>query len=132
MEQGIKTPNAAVVTAALSRALASPVFVQAQRQSRLLRYIVEESAAGRGGRLNQFSLGIDALDRGADFDPTTDSGVRVEVGRLRSKLREYYETYPDEPVVFRYRLVVHAGTSEEANCEGHSARFTTPVEVTWR
>ncbi len=101
VEQGINTPNAAVVSAALSRALASPVFAQAQRQSRLLRYIVEESAGGRGGRLNQYSLGIDALGRGADFDPATDSGVRVEVGRLRSKLREYYEAYPNEAVVFR-------------------------------
>ncbi len=101
VEKGFNTPNATVVTAALSRALASPVFVQAQRQRRLLRYIVEESAAGRGGRLNQFSIGIDALGRGADFDPTTDSGVRVEVGRLRSKLREYYEAYPDESVIFR-------------------------------
>ncbi len=97
----LNTPDAAVVTAALSRVLASPVFAQARRQSRLLRYIVEQSAAGRGGRLSQFSIGIDVFDRGADFDPTTDSAVRVEVGRLRSKLREYYETSPDEPVVFR-------------------------------
>ena len=38
----------------------------------------------------------------------------------------------NEPVVFRYRLVVHAGTSEDANCEGHSKRFVTPIEVKWR
>ncbi len=101
MNGALNTPDAAVVTVALSRLLASPVFAQARRQSRLLRYIVEQSAAGRGGRLSQFSIGIDVFDRGADFDPTTDSAVRVEVGRLRSKLREYYETYPDEPVVFR-------------------------------
>ena len=101
MNGSLNTPDAAVVQAALSRVLESTMFAQAQRQSRLLRYIVEESAAGRGGRLSQFSLGIDVFDRGADFDPTTDSGVRVEVGRLRAKLREYYETYPNEPVVFR-------------------------------
>ena len=97
----LNTPDPAAVEAALSRVLASPVFAQAQRRRRLLRYIVEESAAARGGRLNQFSIGVDVFDRGAEFDPTTDSGVRGEVGRLRSKLREYYETYPDEPVVFR-------------------------------
>ena len=100
MNEVLNAPDPAAVEAALSRVLASPLFAQAQRQSRLLRYIVEESAAARGGRLSQFSIGVDVFDRGAEFDPTTDSGVRVEVGRLRSKLREYYETYPDDPVVF--------------------------------
>ena len=35
---------------------------------------------------------MEALGRPADFDPSKSSSVRVEVHRLRSKLRGYYET----------------------------------------
>jgi hypothetical protein len=38
----------------------------------------------------------------------------------------------DNPIVFRYRIVVHEGTSEEAHSEGHSRRFASPPTVTWR
>ena len=37
-----------------------------------------------------------------------------------------------KPVTFRYRLVVHAGTSEDAGIEGLSRRFTQPVKVAWK
>jgi pimeloyl-ACP methyl ester carboxylesterase len=32
------------------------------------------------------------MGRGSEFDPSVDSVVRVEVGRLRARLREYYAT----------------------------------------
>lgn len=31
------------------------------------------------------------MNRSAEFDPALDSAVRVEAGRLRAKLREYYD-----------------------------------------
>ncbi len=37
-----------------------------------------------------------------------------------------------KPVTLRYRIVVHAGTSGEADSEGHSRRFSSPPSVTWR
>ncbi len=94
-------PGAGAIAATLARILASPLFAQAQRQSRLLRYIVERSQAGTAGRLGQFTIGIDVFERDAGFDPVTDSVVRVEVARLRARLREYYEATPDEVVVIR-------------------------------
>ncbi|MCZ6892961.1 MAG: hypothetical protein O7H40_02795, partial [Gammaproteobacteria bacterium] len=91
----------ALIATALEDILADPIFVQAGRQSRLLRYIIEETAAGRSAKINQYSIAVDAFDRGADFDPAVDSIVRVEFGRLRSKLGEYYQARPDERVIFR-------------------------------
>ena len=91
----------ALIATALERILADPIFVQAGRQSRLLRYIIEETAAGRSAKINQYSIAVDAFDRGADFDPAVDSIVRVEFGRLRSKLGEYYQAHPDERAIFR-------------------------------
>lgn len=38
---------------------------------------------------------MDVYDRGDAFDPTTDSIVRVEAGRLRSKLTQYYAAHGD-------------------------------------
>ena len=70
---------------------ASATFAQATRLVGFLRYIVEASIAGEASRLNQYSIAIDVMGRGAEFDPSTDSSVRVEAGRLRAKIREYYD-----------------------------------------
>ncbi len=76
--------------AALDNILASELFLQSERQQRFLQYIVEQSLSGQADKINQYSIGIDVFDRDASFDPAIDSIVRVEAGRLRSKLREYY------------------------------------------
>jgi len=70
--------------------LRSASFRDAQRSSRLLRFLVEETLAGRGPALKEFTLGADALDRGPSFDPRTDPIARVEASRLRSRLELYY------------------------------------------
>ena len=75
----------------LDRIEASATFAQATRLTRFLRYIVEATIAGEASRLNQYSIAIDVMGRGAEFDPSTDSSVRVEAGRLRAKIREYYD-----------------------------------------
>ena len=50
--------------------------------------------------MNQFVVGVDVFDRDASFDPVTDSIVRVDAGRLRSKLTEYYAGIgSDDPIV---------------------------------
>ncbi|MEH6814395.1 MAG: hypothetical protein V7677_17820, partial [Motiliproteus sp.] len=41
--------------------------------------------------LNQYAIAIDVFDRDETFDPSIDAIVRVEAGRLRSKLLEYYD-----------------------------------------
>jgi len=87
----------------LARILASEFFKQARRQSRFLSYIVEESLAGRSGRLKGYNIGVEVFERDESFDPLSDSIVRVEAGRLRSKLREYYENNDDRGGV-RIRL----------------------------
>ena len=41
--------------------------------------------------IKEYQLGVEVFERGQDFDPATDSIVRVEANRLRHKLREYYD-----------------------------------------
>jgi TolB-like protein/Flp pilus assembly protein TadD len=70
--------------------LASTWFASAKLLQDLLRYLVAETLAGRGDHINQTSIAIDVLGRGVEFDPAIDAVVRVEAGRLRSRLTEYY------------------------------------------
>ncbi|NKB37043.1 MAG: hypothetical protein GKR93_07695 [Gammaproteobacteria bacterium] len=74
----------------LNKILNDELFFQSQRQSRFLQYVVEQTLTDNAKSLNQYSIGIDVFDRDSSFDPSIDSIVRVEAGRLRSKLRDYY------------------------------------------
>lgn len=78
------------VRAELDRILASKGFASAARVSRLLRYVVDKTLAGESDQLKEYSVGVEVFERDANYDPRLDSIVRVEAGRLRSKLDEYY------------------------------------------
>ena len=84
-------PPADAVRAQLDRILASPGFVNADRLSRFLRFVVERTLAGEGDQLKEYLLGTEVFDRPSDYDPRLDSIVRVEARRLRAKLAEFYE-----------------------------------------
>src|SRR5215831_7690477 len=85
-------PTADAIRAQLARMLASRSFANAPSLRRFLEYVVERTIDGRGEDLKEYSIGVDVFDRGDSFDPKTDTIVRVQARRLRSKLREYYES----------------------------------------
>lgn len=80
------------IQAELERVLASRGFAGASRLSRLLRHIVDRTLAGQADQLKEFAVGMEVFDRDDKYDPRIDSIVRVEAGRLRSRLDEYYRT----------------------------------------
>lgn len=103
------------VRAALDRVLAAPEFVNATRLSRFLRFAVEKALAGGGAELKEYLLGVEVFDRGQDFDPRLDPIVRVEAGRLRGKLQEYYEGGGQgDPVRIVFRKGSYAPSFEAA------------------
>ena len=81
-----------LIRAQVERMAASPIFAQGGRMVALLRYLVAAALAGNDDELNQYRIAIDVMGRDARFDPALDSIVRVEMGRLRSKLVEFYAT----------------------------------------
>ena len=83
---------------ALSRILASGAFSRAPNLERILVYLCEKSFTGESGQVKEFHLATEVLGRPATFDPKKDSIVRVEIHRLRKRLKDYYEKTPDEPV----------------------------------
>lgn len=74
----------------LRRIIESPLFRDAPIQQRLLRFLVEEALRGHAEDLKEYTLGLSVFHRGVDFDPKTDSIVRVQVSILRRKLTQYY------------------------------------------
>ncbi len=78
------------IRAELDRILASKGFATAGRISKLLRYVVDKTLAGETDQLKEYSVGIEVFERDDKYDPRLDSIVRVEAGRLRTKLDEYY------------------------------------------
>jgi TolB-like protein len=74
----------------LERVLAAKGFPAAGRLNKLLRYVVEKTLAGQTDQLKEYSVGIEVFDRDDKYDPRMDSIVRVEAGRLRTRLEEYY------------------------------------------
>ncbi len=75
----------------LERVLASETFQRAERLSRFLRHAVEQSLAGEEATLKEYAIGLHVFDKPESFDTRVDPIVRVEAGRLRAKIRDYYD-----------------------------------------
>src|ERR1051326_5099219 len=79
-------------TAELLKVLSWESLAKSQNLAKLLQYICGKYLDGRAGDLKEYNIGVEALGRPADFDPSSNSIVRVELHRLREKLKRYYET----------------------------------------
>lgn len=80
------------VRAALQKLESSEAFAKAPKLRDFLSFVVNESLEGRGGQINATSIAQSVYERGPGFDGQSDPIVRVEAGRLRSRLMEYYGT----------------------------------------
>lgn len=95
----LRQPSPAEVRAELERILVSQCFARAGRASDLLRFLVDQTLAGAGPRLKGYTIGVQVFGRPADFDAQADPLVRVEAGRLRGRLLEYYAAEGDSDPV---------------------------------
>jgi adenylate cyclase len=77
---------------ALARVTSHKSFSGAARLRQLLEYVVSQTLAGKGDELKEYAIAVDVLDKPDDFDPQTDSVVRVMLGRVRNALELYYAT----------------------------------------
>ena len=87
-----ETISEQAVHAELEKILASAIFGNSERLSRFLRFTVQRAMEGHADQLKEYSLGVSVFDKHHSFDPRMDSIVRVEAGRLRARLKQYYES----------------------------------------
>jgi adenylate cyclase len=83
----------------LERIIASSAFDASRRNRAFLRFIVEESLAGRADRIKAYTIATSVLGRDEAFDPQSDPIVRIEASRLRRSLERYYlKAGQDDPL----------------------------------
>jgi TolB-like protein/tetratricopeptide (TPR) repeat protein len=89
------------IRAALERVLTSDAFASSPRHRELLRYLVDNVIGGRIGALRETTLALDVFGRDvATYDSAADPIVRVEMTRLRTRLKQYYAgAGRDDPIV---------------------------------
>lgn len=85
---------------------------------RLLQYLAKQSINHPDAPLKEYQIATEVYGRHSDFDPQSDSTIRVQVGRLRLKLAEYYASEgATDPIVVRipkgsYHLTFEARSIE--------------------
>ena len=113
----------------IDRIMKSHSLRGAESLSRLLQYCAKQSMEHPDELLKEYQIAREVYGRGPDFDPQSDSCVRVQAGRLRLKLADYYATEgANDPIVVKlpkggYHLLfetksattdAHFGTAERA------------------
>lgn len=126
-------PQAAVALAQLEKILHSPGFESSPQLSRLLRFLVRETLAGQGKTLIQYRIATEALGQPAGFDPEANAVVRVTSGRLRAKLRQYYQTLGSQDACMidlprsGYQMAISFSRQLKPSVELHSSSGGLPV-----
>ncbi|MFB3922872.1 MAG: malectin domain-containing carbohydrate-binding protein [Terriglobia bacterium] len=116
--------------AELDRVLGSEVFAKSPTSSKLLQFICKKFFEDKAPDLKEYTIGVEALGRASGFDPTTSSIVRVEIHRVREKLKKYYEGEgADHPI----RIYLQAGNySPQFLPRGEPANGSVAGPEAWR
>jgi len=86
--------------AQIDRLVKSQTMHGSESLCKLLRYLAEHALRHPGMPLKEYQIATEVYGRATDFDPQHDSAIRVQAGRLRLKLAEYYESEGvEDPVI---------------------------------
>lgn len=76
----------------LERVLSSTVLRNADSLRRLLSYLAEAYLNGKAREVKEYTIGRDVMGKPEDYDPRVDASVRVQAGKLRQRIEQYYST----------------------------------------
>src|SRR5882724_2997996 len=91
----------------LEKLLSSRTLHGSESLCKLLQYLANHSFEHPGVSPKEYQIATEVFGRQKDFDPHVDSMVRVQAGRLRAKLAEYYAS---EGVEDHYVLEMRKGS----------------------
>ena len=132
VSENVSSIDAEAVRRQVDRVAGSRVFAKAKRSQRLLRYLVHAALTRPQQVLKEYTLATEVFDRDPSYDPAVEATVRVEAGRMRSRLREYYhEEGKDDPLVIEvprggYAVIL---TVRESRPERKAPVSVTPDEA---
>jgi hypothetical protein len=72
--------------AEIEKLVASHALHGSESLCKLLRYLGRQALERPGIAVKEYQIATEVFGRQADFDPQLDSMVRVQAGRLRTKL----------------------------------------------
>ncbi len=116
------------ITSQLDRILESAEFMSARRLQQFLRYVVGQTIQGRSERIKQYTIAVEGLGFGEDFNPQANSVIRIQARRLRRAIDHYYfKQGQSDPI----RIHIPKGTyvpTIEVNCAPQTCDPVVPVD----
>jgi hypothetical protein len=79
-----------LLEAQVNRILRSEELRTSELLRQLLRFLADKTLSGESDQLKEYIVAIDGLGKPATYDPQHNSAVRIQAGRLRQKLADYY------------------------------------------
>jgi hypothetical protein len=122
--------------AQVDRIASSAVLHGSDSLCKLLRYLARQVFEHPGSSVKEYQIATEVFGRAPDFDPQMDSTVRVQVGRLRQKLAEYYASEGmEDPIAVdlpkgNYLLSFHPREKEQKK-EAPQTRLADPTARRW-
>ena len=124
----------------LQTVLASPDFAASKRYPALLKYIVENTLAGKSDLLKERTLGVEVFERPATYDTNADTVVRYTAGEVRKRLQLFYSEDGRNSSI---HIALPAGSyvpvffrehdkPEDTEAGGRHERNTSPVPMVLR
>ena len=97
---------------------------------KLLQYLAQQSLYHPDAPLKEYQIATEVYGRPADFDPQSDSTIRVQAGRLRVKLAEYYSGEgAADPILVKIPKGSYHLIFEARPLDSHPQPQTVPREV---
>jgi hypothetical protein len=86
--------------AQIEKLVGSQILHGSESLCKLLRYLSKHALDHPGTPIKEYQIATEVFGRSDDFDPQLDSMVRVQAGRLRGKLAEYYSANGADDAIF--------------------------------
>lgn len=133
-------PDRAYYRGQIEKLLASHALHGSESLCKLLRYLSDHALEHPGASPKEYQIATEVFGRPSDFDPHLDSTVRVQAGRLRAKLAEYYASEGADDQIYidfprgTYALAFHerpAGAGRNHGAALHESSADAPAPRKW-
>lgn len=99
-----------------------------------LRFVALKAIDDQESQIKEYVIALEVFGRSSSYDPRVDSAVRVQAGRLRAKLHEYYATegrhdrvYVELPKGHYTPVFSYAQEREERHANGEAVVATAAM-----
>jgi hypothetical protein len=120
----------------VERVASSETFSRAARLREILVYLARQALL-HANSVKEHDIAVDVLSRACDFDGSVDNIVRVQVGHLRRKLEQYFDSEgKQEPILilipkgsYAVRFEQRKSTPDESQPTQAETASTLPLEA---